>query len=310
MDISVIIVNYKTPNYVIDSIKSIKMQSSDFSYEIIVVDNASGDDSIIKITNAYSDVIIVPSNENLGTSKAYNLAISKSQGEYIFLLNPDTILLNNAIGIMYKYITKHSDTSVVCGNLYDLDNNPTHSYMKENFSLKRIKKSASIFYLISLRFKKNKYFNQFNFSNHPIEIGYACAAAMIMRKSDIEKVGCFDESIFMYGEEAALAYKLRKIGLKNVSIPEPKIMHFEGGSFNDKNKNNFSEDRYIRFITGNYNAFNIIEGKNGGMNYYKLLLRNERKLKFFYKFLNKEKYRISNKKIEIIKQKIDSLKEI
>ena len=92
MDVSIILVNYKTSSLVIGAIESIIKNSCGFSYEIIVVDNASNDNSRSIIENKFSDIVFLASSENLGTSKAYNLAITKSKGDFIFLLNPDTVL--------------------------------------------------------------------------------------------------------------------------------------------------------------------------------------------------------------------------
>ena len=304
MDVSIIIVNYKTPRFVIDSIKSINSHSEGFSYEIIVVDNASNDGSVDLIKKECQDAIIISSNENLGTSKAYNLAISHSRGDYIFLLNPDTLLLNNAIFLMLQFISNNENVATVCGNLYDLDKNPTHSYHLRPLSLKTIKKSASLLHLISIRFNRRKFHDQFNYTDKPIEVGYACAAAMLISKTICQKVGFFDESIFMYGEESALAYKLRKLGFITMNIPDAAIVHFEGGSFADKKDLHFSPTRYRRFIRGNYAAFNITEGLNGGENYYKILLKNEKKYSFLFSFYSKAKYLISKQKIQIIEEEM------
>ena len=310
MDVTVIIVNYKTPDYIINTIKSIKQMSEGFSYEIIVVDNASGDGSVEKIRKECPDILIIPSEQNLGTSKAYNNAMNKAKGEYVFLLNPDTKLLNNAIFEMLMYLRKHEDVAIVCGNLFDLDGNPTHSYHEEIFDLAYIKQSSSLFNMLLAKMKKKKWDKEFNYTNHPIEIGYACAAAMLMRKEDIDKVGGFDESIFMYGEEAALSFKLKKLGLKTISIPSPRIMHFEGGSFKDKDKatSKFSQNRYERFIKGNYATMEIIEGNGGGKKYYQELLSNEKKKLLPFRLLGKkDKTKITNKKIEIINRCLEEL---
>ena len=304
MDVSIILVNYKTSSLVIGAIESIIKNSCGFSYEIIVVDNASNDNSRSIIENKFSDIVFLASSENLGTSKAYNLAITKSKGDFIFLLNPDTVLLNNAISMMLNFIKNRNDVAVVCGNLYDLDNLPTHSYQLKPVCLKGIKRSYSLFYLIGLRFKKNKLYQQFNFSTKPVEVGYACAAAMMMNKALCEKVGFFDERVFMYGEESVLSQKLRNIGLITMNIPEPRIMHFEGGSFAEKKQKSFSESWFCRYIDGNFHTFEILEGPGSGVKYYKILLRGEKKLSLFYFFLNRQKYLISKQKISILKREI------
>lgn len=307
MDVSVITVNYKTSDFVIGAIKSLREKSSGFSYEVIVIDNASGDGSVDAIKSALPDVRIIESKENLGTSKAYNLGIRNSYGEYVFIMNPDVEFINNAIYEMLVFLRAHPDVAIVCGNLYDLDKNPTHSYLLEEFDLDYIRRGASLTHLLSLRLQKNKFLHQHNFTNKPIEVGYACAAAMLMRKKDTESIGNFDESIFMYGEEAVISHKLREIGLKTVSIPQPKIIHFEGGSFKTRksDETSFNQRRYRRFIDGNYSTFEVLNGSGGGKDYLNILLRNEKKLSRLYRLLGKKnKYWISQEKIEVITEMI------
>lgn len=310
MDVTIVIVNYQTSDFTIGAVDSIKKQSSGFTYEIIVVDNASGDGSAEKIRTACTEVKVIASEENLGTSKAYNVAMKEAKGEYIFLLSPDTKLLNNAIFEMWDYLRNHYDTAIVCGNLYDLDENPTHSFLLDRFCLDYIKKVSSLWHIAYTKINRNKGENQFNYTDKPIEVGYACAAAMIMRLSDIQKVGMFDERIFMYGEEAALSEKLRKIGLKTVSIPGPKTMHFDGGSFKDKDlkKSSFSESRFKIFIKGNYEAIEIIDGPGSGKKYFKLLLKREKKYQPIYRVLGqKDKLSASRAKVSILKSALKEL---
>lgn len=310
MDVTIITVNYKTADFIIGAVESIKTMSKGFTYEIIVVDNASADGSVERICATCPDIKVIASEENLGTSRAYNVAMKEAKGEYIFLLNPDTKLLNNAIFEMWNYIRHHSDTAIVCGNLYDLDENPTHSYLLDRFCLDYIKKTSSIWHIAYMKGSRNKLKKQFNVTGKAIEVGYACAAAMIMRTSDIQKVGMFDESIFMYGEEAAISEKLRKIGKKTVSIPEPRIMHFEGGSFRDRElkKHSFSESRYKRFIKGNYEALEIIDGPGAGKEYYKLLLKREKEYQPIYRILGQnEKMKDSRVKMATLEQELKAL---
>ena len=309
MDVSIVSVNYKTADYIIGLEKSIKEHSSGFSYEIIVVDNKSEDGSVEKILEAAPDIRVIESNINLGTTKAYNVAIKQAQGDYVFLINPDTLLLNNAIYYLLSYIRQHDDVGIVCGNLFDLDNNPTHSFLLDQYNLKYIKKVTSLKHVLRIKLFKDVLKNQFNYSQHPIEVGYACAAAMLMKTDIVKQVGMFDESIFMYGEEAVLCEKLRKHGFKTMNIPTSKIIHFEGGSFKDRElkKNSFSENKYKRYINGTYNAFELIDGPGSGLKYLQILLRFEKKYQFINCFLhNKLKIEISKRKEIILKELIEA----
>lgn len=116
MDVSIIIVNYKTPELVVECIRSIREKTTGISYEIIIVDNDSKDNSLeIFSTELEEDIKVVVANENLGFGKANNLGAQHATGKYLFLLNSDTLLINNAIQILYQYIEKNNHIGVVGG---------------------------------------------------------------------------------------------------------------------------------------------------------------------------------------------------
>ena len=106
MNISIVYVNYKTARLILDSIKSVKEKTEDVDYEIIVVDNASGDGSLELIQKQYPEVICVQADENMGFGRANNLGMTYASGDCILFLNPDTILRNDAIDKLYAYVVE------------------------------------------------------------------------------------------------------------------------------------------------------------------------------------------------------------
>ena len=112
MDVSIIFVNYKTKNLTINAIKSVIEQTKEIKYEIFVVDNASNDGSIEAISKEFPNLHIIKNSENKGFGAANNLAIQEAKGKYILCLNTDTILLNNAIKIMFDFMEKEGNENV------------------------------------------------------------------------------------------------------------------------------------------------------------------------------------------------------
>lgn len=109
MDVSIIIVNYHSADLVVDCINSVFEKVNNLKYEIIVVDNASEDGSVEKLEQIFGkQIIVISSEKNLGFGKANNLGVTKARGKYLFLLNPDTILVNDAIQYLYDYIDRKS----------------------------------------------------------------------------------------------------------------------------------------------------------------------------------------------------------
>ena len=110
LDVSVILVNYKTKNLTKDAIDSLIAKTKTVSYEILVIDNNSNDGISELIANAYGDrVKLIESNVNIGFGPANNIAIKEAKGKYVFLLNPDTIVLNDVLSYFFLYCEKNKN---------------------------------------------------------------------------------------------------------------------------------------------------------------------------------------------------------
>ena len=248
MDVSIIIVNYNTLELTKNTISSVIGKTKDLNYEIILIDNASTDGSVEFFEKEYKDkIIFIKNNKNLGFGRANNKGIEIAKGKYIFLLNSDTLLINNAIKILFDYMEDNHNSGVCGGNLFDLELKPTHSFVEELPSLKteiNILKRA-----ISKLTGGNKKRKDFNHSNIEKEVGYITGADMMIRKSILDRVGLFDKDFFMYFEETELTYRIKKLGYKIMSIPTAKIIHLEGKStiFKEKKIRMFLESKYKYF---------------------------------------------------------------
>jgi GT2 family glycosyltransferase len=227
MDVSVIIVNFNTKDLTINCIQSIYDQTEQVDYEIIVVDNASIDGSVAAIKNKFPKVILLESPENLGFGKANNLAARTAKGEFLFFLNSDTLLLNNAIKIFCDaYYTLGDQTGCMGTILWNTNHEPIHSFgifptcgqvIGGNIRGRYLKIQEKIFSIDSCTF--------------PLTVDYITGADLFVPASLFKSVGQFDESFFMYFEETDLQKRIVKLGLKNRMIDEAHIVHLAGGSF-------------------------------------------------------------------------------
>lgn len=240
MDVSIIIVNYNTEKLILDCIQSIHEKTEGISFEIIVVDNASPNEpSILKKD---SRIKYIQSETNLGFGRANNLGAKYAKGDYLHFLNPDTILINNAIYALWDYIRQHPEVGMVGSNLYQKDLSPNHSYgIKDPGILQE-------FILPSL-FRKHKR-NDFNYSHTPLRIAYTTGASILINKQLFDLIEGFNTDFFMYYEETYLCYLIRRKGYKIMNIPQSKIIHLEGQSFTlKKNRENlFHKGRKIYLI--------------------------------------------------------------
>ena len=232
MDVSVIIVNYNTLQMTQDCIDSVFNKTKDVEYEVILVDNASTDGS--KEHFEKDDRIrYIYSNENLGFGRANNLGYQFSRGNYIFLLNSDTLLLNNAIMEFKKYLdNSENDVCCVGCELVDKDGKPAGSYGGfpdvKNF-LGRI--------LAHYKIHSEFLYGKTKASNHfPFKVDYICGADLFIRRQVIEQCGLFDPDFFLYFEETEMQYRFQKNGYYSMIINSAEIMHLHGGSDMQKGK--------------------------------------------------------------------------
>jgi len=300
LDVSVILVNYNTKKLTINAVNSVFEKTEGVDFEIIVVDNASVDGSIEALKNTFGNRIkIIESRENLGFGKANNLAIKQTESKYIFLLNTDTLLMNNAIKILFDFMEQNPDIGVSGGNLYDSEDNPTISFKPKLFRLENAFLNVFKYYI--RKCIKQTRINDFNYSKRNKKVGYIAGADMFIRKIALDASGLFDEDFFMYFEEAELTNRLTKNGWFSYSVPLAKISHFglgsQGGTVSEKVMGLFKQSEYL--------YYEKVFGKYGAKKHFQYKLRFER-LCFLVKFFNLKNYK---KPIKTFKNKYQVYKE-
>ena len=242
MDVSIILVNYKTKDLTINCIKSIYEKTCNLDYEIIVVDNCSEDSSIEAIEQEFPNLTIIKNDKNWGFGIANNIGISNAKGKYILCLNTDTLLVNNAVKYMFDFMEEEENQDIAAcgGNLYTKDMQPAHTH----FDFPNPWNCSSLFWLSKAIFKKH--YKQKEITELQ-ETDFVTGADLFIRKSVLDKIGVYDENIFLYYEDVDLCKRMRNAGYKNVVIPEPKIIHLEGQSsknFLKKTKNSVKGKYY------------------------------------------------------------------
>ena len=287
MDVSIIIVNYNTESLILDCIDSIYKQTRNLDFEIIVVDNASPEG--VKYLHKDNRIRLIQAQSNLGFGRANNLGAQYAVGRYLFLLNPDTILVNNAIFILLDFMEKNKYAGVCGGNLYTKDMLPCHSY-------KVI--APGLLYELNdlLRGIPSKILGSDHFNNTGKckDVAYITGADLFIRKEIFEQVGGFDKDFFMYFEETYLCYKVRKQGKKVVNVPQAKIIHLEGQSFKLKEEREllFYEGRH-QYLTKCYSprfikVCNVIAKMNCLVNIVYFTLRKKEELNLIWRYRLKQ----------------------
>ncbi|MCQ2170403.1 MAG: glycosyltransferase family 2 protein [Bacteroidales bacterium] len=234
MDVSIIIVNYNTCNMTLECIDSIFERTSGVEFEVIVVDNASKDDSA-SLLAADRRIKFIEAGENIGFGMANNLALKSARGEYVLLLNSDTLLLGNAVFEMWDYMKKSKLEIGALGTvLLDKDGNDSFSsaYFHNPWKILWMVFSQHCAHLVG---KKLPYqMPSITYDVVPEEgffdVDFVAGADLMARKDTFEKYGEFDPEFFLYYEETELQFRWKKAGLRNIIIPIRHICHLEGGT--------------------------------------------------------------------------------
>ncbi len=231
MDVSIIIINYNTVLLLCNAIDSVLDKTKEISYEIIVLDNHSSDNSAEIIPQKYGDrVVYIRLPENIGFGRANNEAMKIANGRNILLLNPDTILLNNAVKILSDYLDANSSCGCCGGNLYDESGKPVISFSRTFPSVWDEINQLLLGIPYKFFFGRN---TKFNNSGRNLQVACVIGADMMIKQQVLLKVGMFDPDFFMYHEELELGYRIKKAHYQIVSVPSAKIVHLEGKSHTD-----------------------------------------------------------------------------
>ncbi|PQB04780.1 glycosyltransferase family 2 protein [Aureitalea marina] len=224
MKLSVIILNYNVRYYLEQCVRSVQDALRSLDAEIIVADNASTDGSGQMMSQLFPGVTFLANSENLGFSKANNLAVREAKGEYVCLLNPDTAVSQDTFVKVLSFAESAEDLGALGVRLMD----GTGHYLPES---KRYVPTPwrALRKLLGLGGKESYYFNklaEFQQGEVPVLVG----AFMLMRKDRYLEVGGLDEDYFMYGEDIDLSYKLNKAGYRNYYLGSVTTLHYKGES--------------------------------------------------------------------------------
>jgi len=253
MDLSFIIVNYNTTALTLACIGSVYRFTKDNTFEVILIDNASADRSILEVKALYPDVIFLELSENVGFGGANNLGIAHANGKYLFLLNSDTLLTSDAASVFFKFMEEERHKQVGCcgAALVDGDGHDQISY--GNFpSLKEAFSALGFLRLYPGYYRTKLSSGVKNHSEETRTVDYICGADMFLRKAVLETTGCFDPDFFLYFEEVELSLRIKKAGYLSVILPKVKIIHYESASLgtsvlNIQKAKYLARSRYLYF---------------------------------------------------------------
>ena len=231
MKLSVIIVNYNVEFYLEQCLLSVEKALTGIDSEVWVVDNNSVDYSLRMLKSKFPDVLLIENKVNTGFAVANNQAIREANGEYIVLLNPDTIVEEDTFRNTLAYMDKNPDVGGLGVKMLDGKGN----FLAE--SKRGLPTPQVAFYKVfglAKLFPKSKVFGRYHLGfldqEEIHEVDVLAGAFMLIPKKVLGEIGLLDERFFMYGEDIDLSYRITKAGYKNIYFPETSIIHFKGES--------------------------------------------------------------------------------
>ncbi len=244
-------------------IHSVIQAVENISHEIICVDNNSVDGSGEMLKQEFPNVILIKNKVNVGFAKACNQGIKISNGEYVLMLNPDTVLENDSLLKPVQYMDAHPEVGSLGVKM--LDGNG--KFLPE--SKRGLPTPAAAFYKmsgLSKLFYPSKIFGKYYLDhlnkNETQYVHVLSGAYMLLRKKVLDEIGYFDEQFFMYGEDVDLSHRIIKAGYKNVYFPETRIIHYKGES---------TKKESVKYVFSFYKAMLIFSKKHFSKNNSKIL---------------------------------------
>ena len=231
MDLTVVIVNYNVSDLLRNCLRSVYKATETIDSEIFVVDNNSADDSCFMVSCEYPEVKLICNTVNAGFAAANNQALRKACGRYILLLNPDTVVTEDALTKSIEFMDSHPDGGALGVKMKDGDGD----YLPE--SKRALPSAGSAFFKsfgFSSVFPDSEYFSRYYLksvgTDQTAKTEVIAGAFMFIRSEVLAKTGLLDEDYFMYGEDIDMSYRIIKAGYFNYYYPEVSITHFKGSS--------------------------------------------------------------------------------
>ena len=229
--VSVIVVSFNTRDMTLACLESVRSETAGVSYELIVVDNDSGDGSADAIAQAYPDVPLIRAGENLGFARANNLAAGRATGEYILLLNPDTVVRDDAVSALVRFSREKPGAEIWGGRTLYADGslNPTSCW-----AFMSVRSILCSMLGLTLLLPNSEFFNHESYGRwkrdrvRRVDIVTGCF--LLIRRDFWEQLGGFDPRYFMYAEEADLSVRAMAYGARPMMTPEATIVHYGSAS--------------------------------------------------------------------------------
>jgi len=246
--VSIVVLNWNTRDLTLQCLDSLKQTLGDLSAQIIVVDNDSSDGSANTIAALHPDVNLVRSGENLGFARGNNLGFQHAQGEYLVMLNSDTIVFPGAIQRLVEYLDEHPQIAAAGGQQLNRKREFVPTGLRFPSLWIDLGVAMGMNKLGPLMLRKNLKLARFWYTLDTREVDWLSNSFVAFRKELLDQVGPLPEEFFLYGEDVEWYWRIREAGLRVAYVHGAPIIHFE----NESSDQLYQNDKYFRYLDGFY----------------------------------------------------------
>jgi len=226
MDLSIIILNYKTRGLLKECLKGIKMVQPKLDYEIIVVDNASGDGTAQMMQENFPEIKFIASDKNLGYAKGNNLGIKVASGRYVMIMNPDIIVFSDVLEKLVQFLDTRQDVGIVGPKLLNPDKSLQYSCYRFPDFWEPVYRRTPLGRFDFAKKKLDNYLMKDFDHNARREVDWLLGGCLLIRKKALDDVGFLDERYFAYFDDVDLCRSMWEKKWKVVYDPEISVIHF------------------------------------------------------------------------------------
>jgi N-acetylglucosaminyl-diphospho-decaprenol L-rhamnosyltransferase len=251
-ELSVVIVNWNTKKFLLDCLEALLASLAAIDAEVFVVDNASTDASVLAVRNRFADITIIENERNLGFAAGNNVALREARGEYLLLLNPDTLVTPDAVPILLQVMQSDSELGAVGAQLLYADG----SYQASSGFFPNIWSEIPVFKRLANRGQQDRRVSVPWGEVVLKDVDWVSGACLMVRRSVVDQVGTLDEDYWLYTEETDWCFMMRGAGWRIATVSDALVVHFEKAA---------SKQRYVETTLHFYLSRIMFNRKNRGM---------------------------------------------
>jgi len=234
MDVSIVTVSFNTRDLLQRTLESVRKSIKRLQYEVIIVDNNSGDGSVEMVREQFPEVILLTNSNNIGISRANNQGAARARGKYILFLNPDTVVNDNAVDELVEFLEHDKEAGAVGCKLLNEDG----SLQRSCGRFPKLSIELATRTMLNRLFPKNAWLNQHKLVGWDYstvrEVEWATTACLLVRKEIFDALSGFDENIFIFYDDLEFCLRIHKAGSKVLFYPNVSVYHYHGGSWRSR----------------------------------------------------------------------------